>query len=46
MPHAAVPSAFPVWSLIAIAMCVLAAFALAARWDEAQADLDGTVSRS
>ena len=37
-------SSFPVWSFIVIAMCILAIFALAARWDEAQADMSGTVS--
>ena len=29
---------------IVIAMCIVAVFALAVRWDEAQADLAGTVS--
>jgi hypothetical protein len=29
-----------------IGMCILAIFALAARWDVAQADLSGTVSGS
>jgi hypothetical protein len=36
--------AFPVWSFIVIAMCVVAIFALSVRWNEAQADLSGTVS--
>ena len=37
---------FPIWSFIVIGMCVLVIFALAARWDEAQADMSGTVSGS
>jgi hypothetical protein len=44
--QAAFLSAFPIWSVLVIAMCILAIFALAARWDEAQADLSGTVSGS
>ena len=36
-------SSFPIWSFIVIGMCVLVIFALAARWDEAQADMSGTV---
>jgi hypothetical protein len=42
--QAAFLAAFPLWSLIVIGMCVLVIFALAARWDEAQDDLSGTVS--
>jgi hypothetical protein len=42
--QAAFLRAFPVWSVIVIAMCILAIFALAVRWDEAQADMSGTVA--
>ena len=42
--QAAFLSAFPFWSFIVIGLCVLVIFALAARWDEAQADMSGTVS--
>jgi hypothetical protein len=44
--QAAFLSAFPFWSFIVIGMCVLVIFALAARWEEAQADMSGTVSGS
>ena len=42
--QAAFLSSFPIWSFIVIAMCLVAVYALAVRWDEAQADLSGTVS--
>lgn len=45
--HAVSQTAFidasPVWSLIVIGLSALVVFALAARWDEAQADLSGPV---
>ena len=41
--QAAFLSAFPLWSLLVVGLCVLVIFALAARWDEAQADMAGTV---
>ena len=44
--QAAFLSAFPLWSVLVIGMCILAIFALAARWDVAQADLSGTISGS
>lgn len=34
-------AAFPLWSIVVIALSVLVIFALTARWDEAQADLSG-----
>jgi hypothetical protein len=42
--QAAFLSAFPLWSILVVGLCVLVIFALAARWDEAQADMAGTVS--
>jgi hypothetical protein len=42
--QAAFLSAFPLWSILVVGLCVLVLFALAARWDEAQADMSGTVS--
>ena len=42
--QAAFLSAFPLWSILVIGLCVLVIFALAARWEEAQADMGGTVS--
>jgi hypothetical protein len=42
--QAAFLSAFPLWSILVVGLCVLVIFALAARWDEAQADMTGTVS--
>lgn len=44
--QAAFLSAFPLWSILVVGLCVLVIFALAARWDEAQADMAGTVSGS
>jgi hypothetical protein len=41
--QAAFLSAFPLWSILVVGLCVLVLFALAARWDEAQADMAGTV---
>jgi len=34
-------AAFPLWSLIVIGLSVLVIYTLAARWDQAQADLSG-----
>jgi hypothetical protein len=34
-------SAFPLWSILVIGLSVVVIFALTARWDEAQADLEG-----
>ena len=42
--QAAFLSAFPLWSILVVALCVLVIFALSARWDAAQADMAGTVS--
>lgn len=42
--QAAFLSAFPLWSILVVALCVLVIFALSARWDVAQADMAGTVS--
>lgn len=42
--QAAFLSAFPLWSILVVALCILVLFALAARWDVAQADMTGTVS--
>lgn len=42
--QAAFLAAFPFWSVLVIALCVLVLFALAARWDVPQADMRGTVS--
>jgi hypothetical protein len=39
--QAAFLAAFPLWSIIVIGLCVLVLFALAARWEQAQADLEG-----
>jgi hypothetical protein len=39
--HAFFLAASPAWSVIVIGLCVLIAFALAARWAEAQADMSG-----
>jgi len=36
-------SAFPLWSILIIALNVLVLYALAARWDDAQEDMAGTV---
>jgi hypothetical protein len=33
--------AHPLWNIIVVALCVLAVYALAVRWDEAQEDLTG-----
>lgn len=41
--QAAFLSAFPLWSILVVGLCVLVLFALAAHWDEAQADMAGTV---
>lgn len=42
--QAAFLAAFPFWSVLVIALCVLVLFALAARWEVAQDDMRGTVS--
>jgi hypothetical protein len=42
--QAAFLSAFPLWSILVVGLCVLVIFALAAHWDDAQADMRGTVS--
>jgi hypothetical protein len=34
-------AAFPLWSILVIGISILVIFALTARWDEAQADLEG-----
>jgi hypothetical protein len=39
--QAAFLSAFPLWGILIMGLSVLVIFALAARWDEAQADMSG-----
>jgi len=36
-------AAFPLWSIVVIALSVLVIFGLTTKWDEAQADLSGPV---
>lgn len=42
LAQAAFMQAFPLWSILVIALCAVVVYSLTVRWDEAQSDLEGS----